>query len=81
MLFILILGGWISSVSDANQYLQIDFLTIMEFNVVQMQGNADLDAFVKKYVLAESENGLTWTTMKTNLGADKVGKLETFLSR
>lgn len=70
--FELLLGGWISAISDANQYLQIDFLVVMEVNKVQIKGNADLNAFVKKFKLAESKDGVTWITVKTGTGADKV---------
>ena len=68
----LLLGGWISGISDANQYLQIDFLVVMEVNRVEIKGNADLNAFVKKFKLAESKNGMTWITVKADSGADKV---------
>ena len=72
--FLLILGGWISSVSDANQYLQVDFLTVMECNLVGIKGNADIGAFVRKFLLAESKNGITWTTVKSSTGGDMVSK-------
>ena len=45
-----------------------------------MEGNADLDAFVQKFMLAESKDGITWTTFKSDLGVDKVGVVEMFLT-
>jgi hypothetical protein len=72
MFFISISGGWISSVSDENQYLQVDFLTIMEIKTLHMEGNPDLNAFVEKFMLAQSEDGISWTTLKNTLGNDKV---------
>lgn len=79
LVFILIVGGWISSVSDANQFLQIDFIVTMEVNKVHLRGNADIDAYVKKFMLAESKDGVEWITVKTSTGADKVWKITTLL--
>lgn len=44
-----------------------------------MQGNADLDAFVKEFWLLESKNGITWTKFKNSVGVDKVRKSQMFL--
>jgi hypothetical protein len=81
MFFISISGGWISSVSDENQYLQVDFLTIMEIKTLHMEGNPDLNAFVEKFMLAQSEDGISWTTLKNTLGRDKVSFCKVCISR
>ena len=47
----------------------------MEISTLEMLGNADLNAFVEKFKLAESKDGILWTMLKSELGTDKVSFL------
>ncbi|GFS03915.1 mucin 5AC, oligomeric mucus/gel-forming [Elysia marginata] len=60
-------GGWSPSVSNNDQFLQIDFLDPYEISGVVTQGRSDIEAWVTQYAVYYSSDGVDFHPV---LGAD-----------
>ena len=53
--------GWISAVSDSDQWFQVDFIAKVFVDEVQTQGIVRYNLFLKTYKLLYGDDGYTFT--------------------
>ncbi len=58
----LLFGGWVASIVDTNQWLQIDMTESYIFKVIQMQGRSDEAAWVTSFRILYGDNITTFHT-------------------
>ncbi|KAL9978603.1 hypothetical protein ACROYT_G016139 [Oculina patagonica] len=59
-------GAWASKTDDDKQWLQIDFGELVQVTKVATQGRQNSDAWVTKYTLSYSVDGMHWAEYKEN---------------
>ena len=65
-------GGWKAATVDANQFLQIDFFSVMEIHSLEITGNSAENMYVTTFSLSTSENLVNWTPYEHPVGTTKV---------
>ncbi|XP_061171608.1 uncharacterized protein LOC133181081 [Saccostrea echinata] len=62
-------GGWVPSVIDTSQYIEVNLTEATFIHVVQIQGQDSVDNWVTSFAVQYSADGVSWNTYTNSSGA------------
>ncbi len=72
----LLTGGWIPSVSDGNQWIQVNMTSPYRFQKILTQGQQDAPYWVTSYHILYSDDAVTFVTYSDENGTNVSARLK-----